>query len=72
MGQLHVDSRVNTFIRVYVDGRYVGSMGPYGDIYPWIGQTAEETTYLTARSNDGRVWSRAVREAVGDFHWILN
>jgi hypothetical protein len=46
-------------------------MGPYGDIYPWVGQTPEETTYLTARSSDGRVWSQAVRWAVGDYHWIL-
>jgi len=71
MGQLHVDSRVNAFIRVYVDGRYVGSMGPFGDIYPFIGQTPEETTFLSARSNDGRTWNNAVGRAVRNFTWVL-
>jgi hypothetical protein len=71
MGRLHVDSRVNAFIRVYVDGRYVGSMGPMGDIYPWIGQTARETTFLSARSSSGRSWSNPVSRAVGDYRWTL-
>lgn len=70
-GRLHVDSRVGTTISVYVDGRYVGTMGPYGDIYPYIGQTPWETTFLTARSVDGRVWSSAVSSAVGDYTWTL-
>jgi hypothetical protein len=70
-GQLHVDSRVGTTINVYVDGRYVGTMGPFGDIYPYIGQTPWETTYLSARSVDGRTWNRAVSSAVGDYTWTL-
>ncbi len=71
-GRLHVDSRVpNTGIMVYVDGRYVGTMGPMGDIYPYIGQTPWETTYLSARSYDGRTWNRAVRGAYGDYTWTL-
>jgi len=72
MGTLHADSRVGTTIHVYVDGRFVGTMGPYGDIYPYIGQTAWETTYLSARSNDGRHWHRAVSAGVNNYHWILN
>jgi hypothetical protein len=70
-GTLHVDSRVATTINVYVDGRYVGTMGPFGDIYPYIGQTPWETTYLSARSVDGRVWNRAVSFAAGDITWLL-
>jgi hypothetical protein len=71
MGTLHADSRVNATIFVYVDGRFVGSMGPYGDIYPYIGQTAWETTFLSAHSNDGRTWNRQVSSAVNNYHWIL-
>lgn len=71
MGQLHADSRVGTSIHVYVDGRYIGTMGPYGDIYRHLGQTAWETTYLSARSNDGRHWNRNVSAAVNNYHWIL-
>jgi hypothetical protein len=71
MGTLHADSRVNATIFVYVDGRFVGSMGPFGDIYPYIGQTAWETTFLFARSNDGRTWNRNIGSAVNNYHWIL-
>lgn len=70
-GRLHADSRVGTTIDVFVDGRHVGTMRPFGDIFPYIGQTPWETTYLSARSRDGRSWSRAVRGATGDYHWIL-
>ncbi len=71
MGQLHVDSRVATTITVYVDGRYVGTIPPYGDIYPYIGQTAYETTYLSARGANGLYWQASVPNAVNNFTWIL-
>ena len=71
MGELHTDSRVNATISVYVDGRFMGTMGPFGDLYTFIGQTAGETTYLQARSRDGRVWNLNVRRAVNNEHWIL-
>jgi hypothetical protein len=71
MGTLHADSRVNATVFVYVDGRFVGSMGPFGDIYPYLGQTAWETTHLFARSNDGRTWHRNISNAVNNYHWIL-
>jgi hypothetical protein len=71
MGQLHADSRVNATIFVYVDGRFVGSMGPFGDIYPYIGQSSWETTHLFARSNDGRTWNRNIHNAVNNYHWVL-
>lgn len=72
MGRLHADSRVNATIDVFVDGRYVGTMGPMGDLYVWIGQTASETTYLSARSRDGRFWGVfPVSEAVTNYHWVL-
>jgi hypothetical protein len=68
---LHADSRVTSTISVYVDGRYIGTMGSFGDIYYYVGQTPWETTYLSARSSDGRSWSMPVSSAVGDYHWIL-
>jgi len=72
-GTLHVDSRVKgVSINVYVDGRYVGTVPPYGDRYYYIGQTAGETTFLSARSVDGSMsWRNPVGRAVGDFHWTL-
>jgi len=71
-GTVHFDSRTNISISCYIDGRFVGSMGPYGDLYIYAGQTPWETTYLSARGSDGRTWNRAVKGSVGDFHWILN
>jgi len=72
-GTLHVDSRVQgVWLRVYVDGRFVGNVSPYGDSYFYIGQTPWETTYLSASSFDGSMnWNRPVGGAVGDYHWTL-
>jgi hypothetical protein len=69
--QLHADSRVNATIDVFVDGRYIGTMGPFGDLYRWIGQSPWETTYLRAQSRDGRTWHHAARGPHGNYHWIL-
>ncbi len=72
-GTLHVDSRVQgIWINVYVDGRYVGNVSPFGDSYFYIGQTPWETTFLSARSAGGTLsWNNAVRNSVGDFVWTL-
>src|SRR5262249_30880419 len=71
-GQCHVDSRVNAWVRVYINGRYVGTMAPYGDIYPWVGDPAGGVTRLYAVSTCGRYsWSRNVYGAFSSYHWIL-
>lgn len=33
MGTLHIDSRSGYYIDVYLDGRAVGTVGPWGDLY---------------------------------------
>jgi hypothetical protein len=70
--QLHIDSRVpDAFITVYVNGRNVGTMPPMGDIYTIVGDSPWETTSMYARTNDGRFWSRQVRDDYDNFQWIL-
>jgi hypothetical protein len=72
-GTLHVDSRVpGQWIRVYIDGRFVGNVSPYGDSYFYIGQTPWETTFLYASTFSGTTtWSGSVSSAVGDYVWTL-
>jgi hypothetical protein len=33
MCEVHVDSRVNLYVKIYVDGDFRGMLGPYGDGY---------------------------------------
>jgi hypothetical protein len=71
-GECHVDSRVDMSIRVYINGRYVGTMGPFGDIFPLVRDFPEEITDLYAVSADGRfTWSRRVSGSHRSYHWIL-
>lgn len=71
-GVVHVDSRWGGYIRVYINGRDVGSMGPYGDIYPYVSDNPWEVTMLYAVGDDGRTWRREVPGSYGRYHWILN
>jgi hypothetical protein len=70
-GTLHVDSRVGATLFIYVDGNFKGTVAPGGDSFFYIGQTAGETTYLTARTVDGRSVSNSVSAAVFDFKWTI-
>ena len=73
-GQLHVDSRVNVYIRVSVNGRYVGIIPPMGDIYPWVGDSPWQTTVVSAISVDGSLtWGPIlISREVRSHRWILH
>ncbi len=73
-GECHVDSRVNVYIRVYINGRYRGTIPPWGDIYPFVGDHPEDITDLYAVSTCGRFhWGpRSVYGSCGNYHWILD
>jgi hypothetical protein len=72
-GTCHVDSRVDVWIDVYINGRYRGRMPPWGDIYPFVGDPAGATTSLYAVSTCGRYrWGPVyVSGNYSDYHWIL-
>ncbi len=71
--ECHVDSRFNGYIRVYINGEYRGTIPPFGDIFPLVGDLPNEVTHLRAVSTCGRfVWSTQVRGRVGNYHWTLN
>ena len=70
--ECHVDSRVNAHVRVYVNGRYRGTMAPFGDIYPIVGDLSGQVTVLYAVSTCGQYsWSRTVSRSLRNFHWML-
>ncbi len=70
-GQVRFDSRVDAFISCYVNGRYVGSMGPVGDVFCFVGDPGYLSTHLYARSNDGRFWRMTAHGDYDSFHWTL-
>jgi hypothetical protein len=70
-GTVHVDSRVNTYVTVLINGYNVGTMGPMGDIYPTVRDQPYQTTMLYAFSSDGRVWSQNVAGNYSSYWWIL-
>jgi hypothetical protein len=72
MGECHVDSRVGSFVRVYVNGQYRGTIPPYGDIYPFVGDSPNGVTTLYAVTTDGRIsWSKTLYGSYSSFQWIL-
>ena len=40
-GIFHVDNHTGWYVKIYVDGDYVGTVGPYGDLY----RTADVASY---------------------------
>ena len=50
-GDLHFDNRTNLYVRYYVDGDYVGTMGPGGDLYDY--ESGVHTMYCVAVFEDG-------------------
>jgi hypothetical protein len=71
-GTVHFDSRTNIDIAVYVNGQYRGTMGPYGDIFTFVGDPHHASTHLYARAVDGRYWHHHVHGNINDYQWILN
>jgi hypothetical protein len=68
----HVDSRVDAYIRVYINGEYQGTMAPFGDISSLIDDLPGQVTDLYAVSTCGRYsWSRTVVGSFSNFQWIL-
>jgi len=50
-GNLHFDNQLNLYVRCYVDGDYVGPMGPGGDLYDY--ESGYHTMLCVAAFDDG-------------------
>jgi hypothetical protein len=72
VNNLHVDSRVNAYVKVYVNGVYRGTLAPFGDIFPFVGDLPSQATDLYAVTTDGRfTWRMTVFGNYGSYQWIL-
>lgn len=70
--QLHVDNRTSWYVRIYVDGDYVGTVEPWGDSYGW-GSCADHVYYARAVFDDGsvRVWGPVKDNLCTGTTWTL-
>jgi hypothetical protein len=57
VGTLHVDNRTQWYIRIYNNGDYIGTVGPYGDLYRY------------AEAGNHVLYARAPMEDGDDLHW---
>jgi WD40 repeat protein len=71
-GVAHIDSRVNVWLRVRVNGIDVGTLEPLGDLRAPVHDRPWDTTFLYAESDDGRVWQAEVTGKQAGYHWILH
>ncbi len=54
---VHVDNRTNFIIhRIYIDGRYVGRVGPLGDLYAYDVLSGPTRLYAEAEFTTGKRW----------------
>lgn len=69
-GTLHVDSRSDTRVKIYVDGEYQTTVAPWGDEYI---ELAEGSYTIKGVASDGTYGPRVIKlENGGSFCWKLN
>jgi hypothetical protein len=71
-GQICVDSRVDLYVRIYVDGTYVGTVSPWGDSCGYYGE-GEHRLYARALFSDGSStsWGPVTGDASTGFKWTI-
>lgn len=71
-GQICVDSRVDLYVKVYVDGNYVGTVSPWGDACGYYG-SGEHRLYGRAVFTDGSYtsWGPVTGDATSGFRWTI-
>lgn len=71
-GIVHADNRTDLFIDVYVNGDYCASMGPWGDVYCYVG-TGTTVMYAVAYFTDGSrtTWGPSSAYVDGTYNWRL-
>lgn len=69
---VHVDNRTLLYSKVYIDGDYVGMVGPAGDVYVRTGN-GTTTAYVRADFDDGsyNYWGPVSFDCEGSFTWRI-
>lgn len=70
--RLHVDSRVNAYVNIFVDGDFRGTVSPGGDVYGYTGNGGT-TLYGRADFTDGSSysWGPRVIDCEGAYSWTI-
>ncbi len=71
-GQICVDSRVDLYVKIYVDGSYVGTVSPWGDACGYYGP-GDHRIYGRALFTDGSstTWGPVSGDATPGFKWTI-
>ena len=71
-GQICVDSRVDLYVKIYVDGTYVGTVSPWGDACGYYG-AGDHSLYARAVFTDGSYssWGPTSGNASSGFRWTI-
>jgi hypothetical protein len=71
-GQLCVDSRVDLYVKIYIDGQYVGTVSPWGDSCGYYGG-GDHTIYARAVFTDGSYssWGPVTGNTGPGFRWTI-
>ncbi len=71
-GQICIDSRVDLYVKIYVDGNFVGTVSPWGDACGYYG-SGEHRLYARAVFTDGSYssWGPVTGDASSGFRWTV-
>jgi hypothetical protein len=71
-GQICIDSRVDLYVKIYVDGNYVGTVSPWGDACGYYG-AGDHRLYARAVFTDGSYssWGPVTGDATSGFRWTV-
>ena len=71
-GQICIDSRVDLYVKIYVDGNFVGTVSPWGDACGYYG-SGDHRLYARAVFTDGSYssWGPVTGDASSGFRWTV-
>lgn len=71
-GYVCIDSRVDLYVRIYVNGAFGGTVSPFGDSCGYYG-AGEHKLYARATFTDGSVsmWGPLTGDATTGFRWTI-
>lgn len=71
-GQICIDSRVDLYVKIYVDGSFVGTVSPWGDACGYYG-SGDHQLYARAVFTDGSYssWGPVTGNSSSGFRWTI-
>jgi len=66
----HYDNRTDYYLDCFFDGRFAGSMGPWGDIQLYV--SPGQTSVMCTAPGTGSLWGPTTITIRGDYSWRLS